>query len=73
MKAGVEGKKINVVTPLIKKTKAQIVRMGQKLRVPYALTWSCYKGGKKPCGVCESCRLRAKGFEEVKVKDPLMM
>ena len=46
IKAGVEGKKIKVITPLIRKTKAQIVRLGIGLGVPYGLTWSCYRGGK---------------------------
>lgn len=64
MKSGVQGKKISIKTPIIKMTKAQIIRKGIKLGVPYHLTWSCYQGGKKPCGVCDSCRLRAKGFKE---------
>jgi len=69
-KAGAEGKAINIETPLINKTKAQIVRLGRKLGVPFAMTWSCYKGGAKPCGVCDSCRLRAKGFREAGINDP---
>jgi len=69
-KAGAQGKAIKIETPLINKTKAEIVRLGKKLGVPFAMTWSCYKGGKKPCGVCESCRLRAKGFREAGVNDP---
>jgi len=71
-KAGVEGKSIKIIAPLLKKTKAQIIRYGIKLGVPYELTWSCYKGVKKPCGVCDSCVLRAKGFEEAGFKDPLL-
>lgn len=66
LKTGVGGKPIKIYTPLIRKTKAQIIRLGQKLKVPYHLTWSCYAGGKKPCGVCDSCLIRAKGFEEAK-------
>ena len=69
-KAGVEGQKIEIYTPLIKKTKAEIIKLGKKLGVPYELTWSCYRGGKKPCGICDSCRFRAKGFKEAGVKDP---
>ena len=65
LKTGVSGKMIKIYTPLIRKTKAQIIRMGHKLGVPYELTWSCYAGGKKPCGVCDSCVLRAKGFADV--------
>ncbi len=70
-KAGVEGASIKVLTPLIKKSKREIIRLGIKLNVPYELTWSCYKGGKRPCGVCESCFLRKKGFEEAGLIDPL--
>jgi len=70
-KTGAKGKSIKVHTPLIKKTKAQIIRMGMKLSTPYYLTWSCYKGGKKPCGKCDSCVLRQKGFKEAGIKDPL--
>ena len=72
LKAGVEGKKIKIKTPLIKKTKAQIIRLGLKLNVPYHLTWSCYKGQKNPCGKCDSCLLRARGFEACGITDPLV-
>lgn len=68
-KAGVEGKAPKIVTPLINLSKANIIRLGSKLNVPYELTWSCYKGGKKPCGICDSCLLRAKGFREAKITD----
>ena len=70
-KAGVTGKSIRVITPLIRKTKAQIIQMGNRLHVPYQLTWSCYLGGAHPCGCCDSCLLRAKGFRQAKKKDPL--
>jgi 7-cyano-7-deazaguanine synthase len=70
-KSGVEGRAIRIQTPLIRKTKAQIIRLGLKLGVPYELTWSCYAGGRKPCGKCDSCRLRAKGFEEAGSEDLL--
>jgi 7-cyano-7-deazaguanine synthase len=69
LKTGVGGKPIKIYTPLIRKTKAQIIRLGQKLKVPYELTWSCYAGGKKPCGVCDSCLIRAKGFDESRIVD----
>ena len=69
-KAGVEGKGIRIVTPLIRKTKAEIIRLGMKLDVPYQLTWSCYLGGRQPCGRCDSCLLRRKGFQEVGLADP---
>ena len=69
-KAGVEGKKIRILTPLLNKTKAGIIKLGAKLKVPYRLTWSCYRGGSKVCGTCDSCILRAKGFREAGRPDP---
>lgn len=68
-KAGIEKKKIRIETPLIKKTKAQIIRLGGQLGVPFKLTWSCYRGGKYPCGRCESCYYRAKGFQEAGIDE----
>ncbi|MFH1563376.1 MAG: 7-cyano-7-deazaguanine synthase QueC [Nitrospirota bacterium] len=68
-KLGVEGKPIEILTPLIDMTKAEIVKLGLTLNVPFELTWSCYKGGKKPCGKCDSCLLRSKGFEQVGIKE----
>ena len=70
LKTGVEGHTISVETPLISLTKAQIVRLGAKLKVPYGLTWSCYTGLRHTCGQCDSCRLREKGFEEAGILDP---
>lgn len=70
-KRGVEGDVIEIRTPLIAMSKADIVRKGQELGVPWALTWSCYKGGDRACGVCDSCQLRLKGFREAGVRDPL--
>ena len=68
---GVEGDIIEIRTPLIAMSKADIVRKGEELGVPWALTWSCYRGEEKACGVCDSCQLRLKGFREAGVKDPL--
>jgi 7-cyano-7-deazaguanine synthase len=73
-KAGVEGtQKLKIHTPLISLTKAQIVKEGLRLGVDYAETSSCYDPGDdgRPCGACDSCVLRAKGFAEAGVKDPL--
>lgn len=70
LKAGVEGKTIRIFIPLVHKTKAQIIKLGKKLNVPYHLTWSCYKGGKNPCGTCDSCLLRQKGFDVLGLEDP---
>ena len=69
-KAAVHGKKIVIRTPLLRMSKAQIVSLGKRLGVPFQWTWSCYAGKKRPCGVCDSCILRAKGFGEAGVKDP---
>lgn len=70
-KKGLEGHAMKIFTPLIDKTKADIIRLGNRLGVPYELTWSCYEGGKKPCGRCDSCILRKKGFKEASMSDPL--
>ncbi len=61
---------IEVLAPLMKLSKAEIVKLAVKLNVPLKLTWSCYAGGEKPCGKCDSCKLRAKGFAEAGVQDP---
>jgi 7-cyano-7-deazaguanine synthase len=66
------GKEIKLITPIIDKTKAQIVKLAIKLNAPLKYTWSCYKGGERPCGVCDSCKLRANGFREAGVKDPAL-
>ena len=58
-------KGIKIVAPLLYKTKEDIVKLGRRLGVDFNLTWSCYKGAKTPCGVCDACRLRAKGFKTV--------
>lgn len=71
-KCGVEGKPIEIKTPLIALKKADIVRLAVKLGVPLEWTWSCYQGGDFPCGVCDSCLLREKGFREAGVQDPLL-
>ena len=63
--------KIQLRTPLLHRTKAQIVARGVQLDVPFELTWSCYVGDALACGRCESCRLRRKGFDAAGVEDPL--
>lgn len=60
---------IEVLAPLMNLSKTEIVRLADSLHVPFELTWSCYAGGDKPCGRCDSCKLRAKGFAEAGVKD----
>jgi 7-cyano-7-deazaguanine synthase len=62
---------IAIVTPVIGLTKADIVRQGLALGVPFEKTWSCYQGSDQACGACESCRLRLRGFAEAGAPDPL--
>jgi 7-cyano-7-deazaguanine synthase len=66
------GNKIKILAPLLKKNKSQIIKLGRSLKVPFKLTRSCYRGGKNPCGKCDSCYYRAKGFKEAGLADPLM-
>ena len=71
-KAGVEGAGIRIHAPLIKMSKAEIIRRGASLGVDYSITVSCYKPDidARACGRCDSCRLRRKGFEEAGIADP---
>ena len=71
-KAGVEGRSLKILAPLLQLTKAEIIRRGLALGVDYGLTLSCYDPdpGGRPCGRCDSCRLRARGFFEAGVVDP---
>ena len=66
------GNQLKVEAPFIGLTKAQVVKKGLELKVPYELTWSCYMGEDKPCGVCGTCIDRAKAFEENGVADPAL-
>lgn len=68
-KRGIEGK-LSVEFPIIDKTKSGIIKLGASLGVPFKFTRSCYRGGVKPCGECDSCILRAKGFKEAGIDDP---
>ena len=73
-KAAVEGKsRLKIHTPLIKMTKAEIIKKGLVLGLDYSLTWSCYDPTSEglACGLCDSCQLRLKGFKEAGVKDPI--
>jgi 7-cyano-7-deazaguanine synthase len=73
--AGVEGRtRLHIHTPLIDMTKADIIRLGTSLGVDYSLTSSCYDPDPegKPCRGCDSCQLRAKGFLEAGIDDPLL-
>jgi 7-cyano-7-deazaguanine synthase len=75
-KAGVEGGRFTVHTPLIDLTKAGIIRRGTELGVDYGLTFSCYDPDPatgRPCGRCDACLLRARGFAEAGLPDPAQM
>ncbi len=67
------GKQVKIEAPFVKLNKAQVVKIGLDLKVPYELTWSCYEGGEKPCGVCGTCIDRAKAFKENGVEDPALI
>jgi 7-cyano-7-deazaguanine synthase len=73
-RAGVEGKPLQILAPLVQLSKAQIIRQGLALGLHYELTHSCYDPNPSgaPCGACDSCRLRARGFDEAGIADPLI-
>jgi 7-cyano-7-deazaguanine synthase len=73
-KAGVEGRPLKLLAPLVQLSKAEIIQRGLALGLNYGLTHSCYDPlpGGRPCGRCDSCRLRAKGFDEAGATDPLL-
>lgn len=66
------GKQLRVEAPFVGKTKADVVKEGLRLHAPYELTWSCYEGGEKPCGLCGTCRDRAAAFAANGVTDPAL-
>jgi 7-cyano-7-deazaguanine synthase len=61
-----------VILPLGKLDKSEVLLLGARLKVPFQLTWSCYTSGKRPCGKCLSCRLRAESFRKASLSDPLL-
>ncbi len=73
-KAGVEGRPLKILAPLARASKGDIIRRGLALGLDYGLTHSCYDPASSgaPCGRCDSCRLRARGFAEAGVTDPLL-
>ncbi|BDG02736.1 7-cyano-7-deazaguanine synthase QueC [Anaeromyxobacter oryzae] len=72
-KAGVEGRPLRIRAPLLKLSKAGIIRLGSALGVPYRMTMSCYDPVRgRACGRCDACRLRRKGFAEAGVPDPTL-
>ena len=64
---------IKVETPIIDLSKGEIAALGTRLQAPLEHTWSCYKGGQVPCGSCDSCILRSKGFAQAGILDPLLV
>ena len=71
VKAGTKQANIEIVTPLIGLRKHEIVRLGLELGAPFDLTWSCYSREDRACGVCDSCVLRLRAFEEAGAPDPI--
>ena len=69
--AAVDKKEILIETPLLNLSKKEIVELGTKLGAPLHVSHSCYRGGEKACGVCDSCQLRLKGFREAGIVDPV--
>ena len=67
-KRGLEGR-LELKFPLIDKAKKDIIKLGRSLGVPFRYTWSCYRGARHPCGKCDSCVLRAKGFKDAGLND----
>lgn len=65
------GRQLEIVAPFVKKTKAEVVKIGLSLKVPFNLTWSCYEGHDKACGKCGTCIDRRKAFELNGVSDPI--
>jgi 7-cyano-7-deazaguanine synthase len=63
--------KINIVTPVIRMKKSEIIRRGMDLGAPLQLTWSCYQGEAQACGTCDSCLLRLRAFAEAGFRDPI--
>ena len=71
LKRSVEGNPIKIKAPLLYLSKAEIVKRGAMLHVPFEKTWSCYRDSDKACGRCPSCKLRLKAFEEAGLRDPI--
>jgi len=61
-----------IYAPIVSYTKTNVILLGNELNVPFELTWSCYEGRLRPCGICPSCVIRAKGFEDAGMKDPAL-
>lgn len=66
------GHQVKIEAPFVKLSKAEVVRLGLELKVPYELTWSCYEGDERPCGVCGTCLDRKAAFEKNQAIDPII-
>lgn len=73
-KAGIEGRKLTIYSPLLRMTKSEIIHNGQKLNIDYSQTVSCYQADSngRACGRCDSCHFRREGFQQAKVEDPTL-
>lgn len=71
IKEGTKAGNIEILTPVLMMKKRDIVLKGQELKVPFNLSWSCYKSSDKACGTCDSCALRLRGFKEAGITDPI--
>lgn len=71
IKEGTKAGNIEILTPVINLKKKDIVKRGVELKVPFHLSWSCYKNTDKACGICDSCALRLRGFKEAGIVDPI--
>lgn len=71
IKKSVEKKKIILKAPLLTLKKSEIIKIGLNLGLDFSITWSCYKGEEKPCGECDSCKIRLAAFFEAGIKDPV--
>lgn len=71
IKEGTKAGNIEIITPVISLKKKDIVKRGVELKVPFAMSWSCYKNTDKACGICDSCALRLRGFKEAGMIDPI--
>jgi len=70
-RAGMEGRSIVIVNPLLEYSKVEVLKLAVKLKVPLHLTWSCYENAKTPCGKCRGCRMRSEAFLAADMIDPL--
>ena len=69
---GLKNNKIKIIAPLLDLSKRGIIELGLKLKVPFKNTWSCYTGGSRPCGKCDSCRFRIQAFQLLGLTDPVL-